>query len=71
MFISKHSDIAPHIAQTSESGREIQTAGLSSVHAWRHVQSHVRVSTHVQNPLHERKIARTNMTIKLAITYAK
>ena len=35
----------------------------NSVHALRHVRSHVRVSTHMQNPPYEPKIARANITI--------
>ena len=33
------------------------------------MRSHVRVSTHVKNPLHERKIARVNITVNGAILH--
>ena len=40
---------------------------IRAVHARIHVQSHVRVSTHTQNPQHERKIAHDNVIINRAI----
>ena len=36
----------------------------------RHVRSHVRVFTRVQNPQHQRKIARNYIIINRAITHA-
>ena len=38
---------------------------------WRHVGSHVCVSTHVQNPQHKQEIASANITSNHAITHAK
>ena len=37
-----------------------------TVLAWRHLQAHVCVSTHVEDLQHERKIARANSTIIFA-----
>ena len=42
-----------------------------TIRAQRHLRSHVRVSTHVQNPPHERKIARASIIINHAIAHAK
>ena len=57
--------------KSEEAVSPIGTCDRVAVHAWRHVRLHVRVSTHEQNPQHERKIARAKITINHTITHAK